>query len=121
MFYRRHRGVELTAAGHALLNALEHGLTHISAAVDEIRYKEQCRAVTVFASTAVSSLWLTMRLTQFWKKNGDIAVNQHIADNEYDKDIDCDLKIWYGQPDNCDEGAELLFRDRLVTCAVLIM
>ncbi len=114
LFNRRHRGVELTVAGHALLNALEHGLTHMSNAVDEIRYQGQRRAVTVFASTAMSSLWLTPRLSQFWKMHGDIAVNQHVADSEHDATIDCDLKIWYGQPETNDEGSELLFCDRLV-------
>jgi len=114
LFNRRHRGVELTEAGCALLKALEHGLTHLSDAVDEIRNKGQSRAVTVFASTAMSSLWLTPRLTRFWKTHGDIAVNQHVADSEHDGSIDCDLKIWYGQPENIDASAELLFRDRLV-------
>lgn len=114
LFERQHRGVKLTAAGRALHSSLEHGLTHLSDAFDEIRDKGRHRAVTVFASTAMSSLWLTPRLTQFWKEHGDIAVNQHVADSESEGNINCDLKIWYGQPENAKTGAELLFTDRLV-------
>lgn len=114
LFDRRHRGVELTAAGRNLYAALEHGLTHISSAIDEIRTSDENRAVTIFASTAMSSLWLTPRLTQFWKSHGEVAVNQHVADSVSENFKDCDLQIWYGKSADTESGAQLLFTDRLV-------
>jgi len=114
LFNRKHRGVELTEEGQILQRALEDGFNQISHAIGEIRSLKTMRPVTIFATTALSSLWLTPRLAQFWKSHGNITVNQHISDTDSYVANECDLKIWYGQSYEIESDSQLLFTDRLV-------
>jgi LysR family transcriptional regulator, glycine cleavage system transcriptional activator len=114
LFERKHRGVELTEAGRLLHGALEHGLNHLAQAVNDIEAMSGQRPVTIYATTAMSSLWLTPRLAQFWKEHGDVSVNQFVSDTDSYRANECDLKIWYGQPFEFESDARLLFKDRLV-------
>ncbi len=114
LFERKHRGVQLTDAGRKLHAALEHGLNHLAQAVSDIEAMSTQRPVTIYATTAMSSLWLTPRLAQFWKDHGDVTVNQFVSDTDSYRASECDLKIWYGQPSEFETDAQLLFQDRLV-------
>jgi len=114
LFDRKHRGVELTPEGLVLQQALQDGLTRLSRAVEEISALRKTRPVTVFATTAMSSLWLTPRIAQFWKIHGEVSINQHLSDSDSYSANECDLKIWYGQPYELESDAQLLFKDRLV-------
>lgn len=70
--------------------------------------------MTIAATTAVSSLWLTPRLTAFWKTHGGIAVNQQISDQPEHRLHHSDLQIRYGDID-ADESVKFpLFRDELI-------
>lgn len=114
LFKRKHRGVELTEVGERLRIALEQGLGQLSQSLQAIRHTEATRAVVVHTTTAVSSLWLTPRLSEFWKLHGSIAVNQHVADSPQESGGGHDLTIWYGSRHHDDAGTKLLFNDQLV-------
>ena len=114
LFERRPRGVALTGAGETLFRALESGFTRVADALARIRHERGGRAVTVTASTAVSSLWLTPRLTRFWKAHPDVAVTQHVSDSVDDPLVPVDLRIAY-EPDTLPaHGAVTLHRDTLL-------
>lgn len=114
LFVRRHRGVALTDQGQMLFTVLEGSFGKISATLTRLRRSSEDAAVTIAASTAVSSLWLTPRLTAFWKAHGGIPVNQQISDRpEYNRPY-ADLQIRYGDID-ADEAVKFpLFRDVLI-------
>lgn len=113
LFDRHHRGVALTETGAYLLVALQRGFETMSEAVDQLRRRSHRASVTIRATTAVSSLWLTSKLAQFWKAHGDISVAQLISDTEADP-VDCDLSIHYGRMPREGGRCSLLFHDRIM-------
>ena len=116
LFDRQHRGVEITPEGQKLFKVLQDSFSDISTTLSEIRNSAQKPVVTISATTAFSSLWLTPRLTQFWKTCGDISVNQHVSDTPNPFDETPDLRIVYGfrQQNNPKLKAQVLFRDELI-------
>ena len=69
--------------------------------------------ITGGATTAVSSLWLTPRVTQFWRAHGDITVSQNVRDRPFVRPIQPDLVIEYAvEPPK--EKAIKLFGDVLI-------
>merc|ERR1711991_1069998 len=67
LFIGQHRGVELTESGAYLLVAIQSGFEQVSQALDQLKLRQSKSAVTIHSTTAVSSLWLTPRLAEFWK------------------------------------------------------
>ncbi len=114
LFIRQHRGVSLTEQGATLFSALENSFTQLSATLSRIRAVPDRNFVTVAATTAVSSLWLTPRLTSFWRHHGDVAVNQHVYDTPLSPGRSVDLIIRYGDMDDEENATFPLFRDQLV-------
>ena len=114
LFVRRHRGVTLTEQGDMLFHTLESSFNRISAVLTRLRRAADETAVTIAATTAVSSLWLTPRLTAFWKAHGGIAVNQQLSDRPERRLPFADLHIRYGDIDTEDMETFPLFRDELV-------
>lgn len=114
LFQRRHRGVTLTEHGLVLFHELEGSFTRISTVLTRLRRAAGETAVTIAATTAVSSLWLTPRLTAFWKAHGGIAVNQQLSDKPEPRRQDADLQIRYGDIDAEETVTFPLFRDELV-------
>ncbi len=113
LFRRHHRGVELTESGAYLLVALQRGFEGINEAVTQLRGQRDRSAVTIRSTTAVSSLWLTPRLAQFWKTYGHISVAQVVSDQGTDGS-DCDLSIHYGDLARATGRCRALFHDRIM-------
>ncbi|WP_170406725.1 LysR family transcriptional regulator [Ruegeria arenilitoris] len=113
LFRRHHRGVELTESGAYLLVALQRGFEGISEALQQLRSQYDRSGVTIRSSTAVSSLWLTPRLAQFWKSYGHISVTQVVTDLGFDTSK-CDLSIFYGDASLEKANHRVLFRDRIM-------
>lgn len=113
LFLRRSRGVELTEKGAFLFVALQRGFETISEAVTQMRDRPETVDVTVRTTTAVSSLWLTPKISAFWKSHPAIAVSQIVSDVP-GTDVRCDLSIQYGNPREEPEECHELFRDRIV-------
>lgn len=112
LFIRNHRGVELTESGAFLYVAIQRGFDGIAEAIGQLRLRADDEAVTIEATTAVSALWLTPRLTRFWSSHGHIRVSQNVSDAPGTSPAS-DLKIFYGDPDNEGGDCRLLFRDRI--------
>lgn len=112
LFTRRHRGVELTEKGAYLLVALQRGFEGISAAITQLRDQPNSVDVRLRVTTAVSALWLTPKITAFWKAHPMVTVSQVVSDVPADDDRQ-DLTIGYM---DADEGPQThaLFHDRIL-------
>lgn len=113
LFIRRNRGVELTEKGAFLLVALQRGFETISDTVSQLRDQTEAVDVTIRTTTAVSSLWLTPKISAFWKIHPAITVSQIVSDVPGTTGH-CDLSILYSNPDEGAEGYHKLFQDRVV-------
>jgi DNA-binding transcriptional LysR family regulator len=113
LFHRAHRGVALTSQGDRLFAILRKGFSDISAVWDDLSPKTTARGVTICATTAVSSLWLTSRLVRFWQAHPEIAVNQQVTDDPRAEDR-YDLWIAYGDVHDPTAIRTELFRDTLI-------
>ena len=116
LFERHYRGVEITNEGQLLFSVLQNSFVDISKTLNHIRKSTETESVTIAASTAVSALWLTPRLTQFWRTSGEVSVDQHVSDVfDYTRDTP-DLRITYGYPRTKNPAlqADVLFWDEIV-------
>lgn len=116
LFRRHHRGVALTETGAYLLVALQRGFEAMGEAVDQLRQRSTRASVTIGVSTAVSSLWLTPKLAQFWREHGDVSVAQMVSDTG-ETPLDCDLSIHYGDMSRETGPCSVLFHDHIVALA----
>lgn len=114
LFTRQHRGVELTAEGWDLFQALSSGFQQIGNACQEIRTRAQSLDVTIAATTAFASLWLMPRLGDFWQRHRDINLNHAISDNPDDPGfVNADIRVRYGDGRWRHETTQMLFGDRI--------
>ena len=113
LFLRRHRGVELTEQGAFLLVALQRGFETISDAVAQLRDRPQAVDVTIRVTTAVSALWLTPKITAFWRIHPAITVSQIVSDVPAAKGFG-DISIGYLTESPGPGESRELFRDRII-------
>lgn len=113
LFHRHHRGVELTETGAYLMVAIQRGFEAIDDAIGQLKARAPKAAVTIRATTAVSALWLTPRLAQFWKSHGHISVAQIVSDIDQ-LQSDCDLSIHYGDMSQEPGTCHALFHDHIM-------
>jgi len=113
LFLRLHRGVALTEKGAYLLIAIQRGLEGISDAITRMRDRRDAVDVTIRTTTAISALWLTPRISAFWKIHPAVTVSQIVSDVP-DRSRRQDISIRYGLP--LDDGHEWhqLFHDRII-------
>ncbi|MCC5983173.1 MAG: LysR family transcriptional regulator [Rhodobacteraceae bacterium] len=116
LFHRHHRGVTLTETGAYLLVALQRGFEGMADATRQLRRRATRASVTIGVTTAVSALWLTPKLAQFWRTHGDVSVAQIVSDSG-EAPAECDLSIRYGVPPRDRPECRVLFRDRLMALA----
>lgn len=64
-------------------------------------------------TTAVSALWLTPKLAQFWRAHGDVSVAQMVSDTA-EMPGKCDLSIHYGDVTKESGSCRVLFHDRIM-------
>lgn len=112
LFIRRHRGVELTEKGAFLLVSLQRGFEAISDTVGRLRDRPDVVDVTIRSTTAVSALWLTPRITAFWKIHPNITVSQIVSDVSRAASRH-DLSIGYGAAGEAGDDSREIFRDRI--------
>ncbi|WP_343315775.1 LysR family transcriptional regulator [Brucella sp. BE17] len=113
LFTRRSKGVELTQNGALLFVALQRGFETISDATSQIRDHPQKVDVTIRSTSAVSALWLTPRISAFWKIHPEITIAQIVSDVPSPASR-CDLSIHYGEPRAEDGVYRTLFQDRII-------
>lgn len=113
LFVRRSRGVEPTEKGAFLFLSIRRGFEAMSETVAQIRDRRDTVDVTIRTTTAVSSLWLTPKISAFWKTYPAVTVSQIISDipgtsGPYD------ISIHYGDPGENGVEHRILFQDRIV-------
>ena len=113
LFERGHRLVQLTPDGQDLMAALTTSFSTLSNVVGQLRAKHETPHLTIGATTAVSSLWLTPRITRFWRSHGDITVSQNVRDRPFVRPFQLDLIIEYAA-ERPKEKAIRLFGDTLI-------
>ncbi len=113
LFRRQHRGVELTQDGKTLVASLQRGLETISEAVTHARARPDTADVTISTTTAVSALWLTPRITAFWRTQPDITVSQIVSDVPAGVGR-TDLSIFYADRRSETADDRKLFPDRIL-------
>ncbi len=117
LFQRKHRGVDLTEDGRALLDALSSSFGRISKTLETIRDRRSNSKVTVGSTTAVAALWLSPSLIRFWRETPDLNVNQLSQDRPFRDRPDIDFFIRYGRDSNSELTHTPLFRDMLIPVA----
>jgi DNA-binding transcriptional LysR family regulator len=113
LFVRQSRSVELTPQGRALFEVVNKSLGEIDQTVRKLRSLSETGQVSIGSTTAVSSLWLTPKIAQFWREHGDIQINQEVRDRPFRRPLDLDLTIEYAVTPP-PEPAQVLFEDRLM-------
>lgn len=114
LFWRRHRGVELTPEGEALFETLAASFLRMSQGLQAVRNSRAGDTVTIGSTSAVASLWLSPSVLAFWREYPAVSVNQIVQDRPFRNRPDLDLFIRYGRDsDNSLEQVEL-FRDTLI-------
>jgi LysR family transcriptional regulator, glycine cleavage system transcriptional activator len=114
LFERKHRGIGLTENGQRLFVSLQRSFSDISGTLSHLRRESTDLSVTIAATTAVSSLWLTPRLSRFWKEHGNIPVNQMLSDYAPKQGERVDLRVKYGQSKDTSKSHHKLFSDHLL-------
>ncbi len=114
LFRRVHRGVELTDDGERLFRVVRGAFLDISAQTDALRERTEPKSVTVGGTTAMSSLWVTPAISQFWRQHPDMRVNQIVSDRLDFGRASPELVISYGPYKEAHYDNIPLFRDALV-------
>lgn len=114
LFHRVHRGVELSEDGSQLFKVMRGAFLNISGQLDDLRNRASNRGVTIGATTAMSSLWLMPAISQFWRSQPDLRVNQVVSDLLDFGSTKPDLVISYGPYTEPEYLSDPLFRDDLV-------
>ncbi|MTI10975.1 LysR substrate-binding domain-containing protein [Curvivirga aplysinae] len=114
LFDRKYRGVELTENGQILFETLEKSFGEISRTLTSLRKSPKDQSVTIACTSAVSALWLTPKVSTFWREHSNIPVNQIISDGPMRFTENPDLRIQYGRQDESELEETILFQDYLV-------
>ncbi len=117
LFSRKNRKIALTEAGQKLFEQLKQSFQEIGETAEEIRALGAEKSVSIAATTAVSSLWLSPRVARFLKKFPDYRVNQTLSDDVNRSHEPANLRIIYGEKEIPKYKQVMLFRDELVPVA----
>jgi len=120
LFARQFRSIELTQQGAFLYVALQRGFETIADALASLRTRQEDVDVTVQSSLSVSALWLTPKISAFWKIEPEITVAQLIDYADGDNrtgGISCDLSIYYGRMHKDEKNCHKLFQGDIIAAA----
>jgi DNA-binding transcriptional LysR family regulator len=95
LFRRLHRAVELTEDGEAFHTTVRRGLEGIAQAAAALQRRGQPAKITVTATVAIASCWLTPRLPKFRADHPDTEIRVMVSD---------------APPDLAAEGIDVGFR-----------
>jgi LysR family glycine cleavage system transcriptional activator len=94
---RLHRAVALTDAGKKFLPVVRSSLEGIASASEQLRRENLNQKVTISATIAISSLWLTPRLAEFQSVYPHIEIVVAVSDDPADMiSNEIDLGLRYG-------------------------
>ncbi len=98
LFVRRHRALDLTKAGGEFHAVVQQSLGEIAGAADALQRIRQAAKVTVTATIALASYWLTPRLPRFRAAHADAEIRVVVSDQPGDMAAEgIDLGLRYGE------------------------
>ncbi len=110
LFVRVYRAVELTQEGERLRDTVRPSLEAIAAATDKLQGQTCVSRVTVMATIAIASFWLTPRLPNFRRQHPKIEIRLRASDQPLDMQRDgIDLGLRYGDGAWPGQTSQLLF------------
>jgi DNA-binding transcriptional LysR family regulator len=97
LFDRLHRAVALTSSGRKFERVVRKSLENIAGVTGEIRHPGESRKVSVSATIALASFWLTPRLADFRQQFPETEIHVSISDKPRDLAADeIDAGLSYG-------------------------
>ncbi len=97
LFDRLHRAVALTTSGEKFQPVVQESLENIAYVAGAIRRPSQPFNITVQATIAVASFWLTPRLADFRAKNPNVEIHVAVSDTPKNLAADgIDVGLRYG-------------------------
>jgi LysR family glycine cleavage system transcriptional activator len=84
LFRRLHRAVELTRDGEEFHGTVKRGLEGIARAAEVLQRRGQPAKITVTATVAIASCWLTPRLPKFRAAHPDAEIRVMVSDSPPD-------------------------------------
>lgn len=117
LFHRVHRGIVLTEQGTQVFRVIRNSFVDISGVLAQLRSGGDETTVTIGATSAMSSYWLTPAISRFWRAHPEVRVNQVVSDKLDHASAVHDLAIGYGPIEDGAFDNTPLFRDTLVPVA----
>ncbi|MDE1996472.1 MAG: LysR family transcriptional regulator [Rhizobiaceae bacterium] len=115
LFERGRSGARLTPLGERLHPAIAQTLSHLEAALHQVRASVSVRSLRVAVTPEFSSQWLALRLPAFCQRYPDIEINMTVG---YQRpalgDDGVDLAIWLGRAETGLVVEELLADEEYV-------
>ena len=97
LFDRLHRAVALTASGKTFQSVVQESLENIAYVTGAIRRPSRPFKITVSATIAIATFWLTPRLARFRSKHPNVEIHVAISDTPKDLKADgIDVGLRYG-------------------------
>lgn len=96
LFERANRSVKLTAAGQRYAQTIHHSLNDIASITDEVRSWQGTHQLTVATTSAMASLWLLPKISEFQREHDNIELR--IVAIEQLRDlarVECDVALFY--------------------------
>lgn len=114
LFHRRHRSVELTAAGREYRDGITSAFEQIVAVGEQIARDRERRRVTVRANYGLASYWLLPRVVELSKAHPDLDVMVQTVEGEPELEPgEAELAIRFGDGHWNDGKATLLFEEEV--------
>ncbi|WP_077048253.1 LysR substrate-binding domain-containing protein [Pseudomonas sp. KK4] len=96
LFERTTRTIQLSPAANQYYETVRTALLQVAQATGEIRHWRGAEQVTVATSTAMASLWLLPKVSEFQRENEeiDLRIIAHDQVKDFSR-LDCDLALYY--------------------------
>nr|WP_218643491.1 MULTISPECIES: LysR substrate-binding domain-containing protein [Pseudomonas] len=114
LFTRTTRSMSLTPTGAQYYETVRECMLHLARATGDIRQWQGNQQVTVATSTAMASLWLLPKVSEFQSahENIDLRIIAHDHVKDYAR-LDSDLALYYCNPPPKDMAVTPLFSEEI--------
>lgn len=114
LFERTTRTIQLSPAASQYYETVRASLLQVAQATGEIRHWQGAEQVTVATSTAMASLWLLPKVTEFQRENEeiDLRIIAHDQVKDFSR-LDCDLALYYCKTPPRDMQVTPLFSEEV--------
>lgn len=114
LFERTTRSIHLSPTASQYYETVRASLMQVAQATGEIRHWQGAQQVTVATSTAMASLWLLPKVSEFQRNNEDIDLRIIAYDQVKDfTRLDCDLALYYCRTPPQDMQVTPLFSEEV--------